>query len=204
MSFLPYDIDDCLLFSKEKRSYIYYIHPTRAYGREFTYEDSLFRIVPPNSLIICELKVNRVTEEELQSERSHDCDIVETVTNEPPPFPDEPMVEPTEDQVYHFVEEMPAYPGGPSEMTDDVMKNLVIPEQDADKGITGTFYVSFIVEKDGSLSDATITRGISGASKELERTAMQSIYKLKKFTAGKQNGRVVRVQMTLPVRILLK
>lgn len=142
-SFLPYDIDACLSFSKDKHSYIYYIHPSRAYGRKFTYEDSLFRIVPPNSLIICELKVNSISEEELKTERSHDWDMVEMVTDDPP---------------VPVVEEMPVYPGEQPALMKDIMNNLIIPQQDIDAGITGTFYVSFIVEKDGSVSDANIKR----------------------------------------------
>lgn len=159
-------INKCLKVVKENQSYIFYLPPSEAFGNSFQ-EEGLKRIVQPNSLVICEMKVHYI---EPQVE---DIDIVE-----PPPasYP-LPRKEDFEDYPVSFAADMAVYPGGEAAMITDLNKNMVIPQQDIDANVSGAIMVSFIIEKDGSVSDVKILRSITGASKELEKAAVNSVKK---------------------------
>ncbi|MFM7727507.1 MAG: energy transducer TonB, partial [Flavobacteriales bacterium] len=78
------------------------------------------------------------------------------------------------------------------------------PEMEKENNIQGTVYVQFVVEKDGSITGVTIQRGVQGGP-NLSRVAETAVRKLKRFeTPAKQNGRAVRLKMTIPVKFTLK
>lgn len=117
-----------------------------------------------------------------------------------------PVVEDRQDNeetVYTFVSEMPQYPGKEEQMQADIFKNLTYPESAKLAGIEGKVYVSIVVEKDGSIRDVRTVRGVSGAP-ELNKAAESAIKKLKPFYPGKQNGKPVRTQLTIPITFKLK
>ena len=70
------------------------------------------------------------------------------------------------DKVFEKVEDMPEFPGGEQAMMDFVSKNVVYPKEAQEKGISGRVMVSFIVEKDGSVNEVKIVRGIGGGCDE--------------------------------------
>ena len=70
----------------------------------------------------------------------------------------------TKDTVYQIAEEMPRFPGGEQAMMDFVAKNVVYPQEAKDKGIAGRVFVSFVIEKDGSVNEVKVLRGIGAAA----------------------------------------
>ena len=77
-----------------------------------------------------------------------------------------PDMTPDKNGVYQIVEEMPKFPGGEDALMDYVSKNVVYPKEAQEKGISGRVFVGFIVEKDGSVSDVKVLRGIGGGCDE--------------------------------------
>jgi TonB family protein len=103
---------------------------------------------------------------------------------------------------FQFVAEMPSYPGGEKAMYDFLYKNISYPEQELSQNKEGTVYVNFVVEEDGTLSNFIVTRGVEGA-KGLDLAALEACKKLGRFYPGKQNGKVKRVYLTLPIKFTL-
>ena len=88
----------------------------------------------------------------------------------------------------------------------NVLDEVVYPEVAKEAGIEGTVYVSFIVEKDGSVDEVTALRGVGDSSEALTLTeeAVRSVKLLPVFTPGlNENGDAVRVNMVCPVRFQL-
>ena len=106
------------------------------------------------------------------------------------------IVEDRENMVYQFVEEMPEYPGGEEKLRKFIKDNLVYPEGAHESRIQGTVYLSFVVEKDGNLSDIKVIRGIGGGCDE---EAIRIVKKMPKWKPGKQGGENVAVKYTIPV-----
>jgi len=102
-----------------------------------------------------------------------------------------------------FAQEMPQYPGGELQMQKDIMENAPYPEMEKENNIQGKVYVQFVVEKDGSVTGVRVQRGVQGGP-NLSRVAENAVKKLKKFAPAKQNGRPVRLVMTIPVNFTLK
>ncbi|MBA0884141.1 energy transducer TonB [Flavobacterium undicola] len=107
------------------------------------------------------------------------------------------VVEESDDQVYSTagIEVKPDFPGGMDKFYSFVGKNYRTPEEE---GLKGKVYVSFVVEKDGSLTDIKVLRDIGyGTGKE----AIRVLQKSPKWNPGIQNGKPVRVQYSLPIAI---
>ena len=101
-----------------------------------------------------------------------------------------------DDAVYSMVSEQPSFPGGMQEMMKFISENRKYPAEAKAKDIHGKIIVAFVVERDGSLSDVKIRRGIGyGCDEE----AIRVIKSMPKWTPGKQNGKAVRVSFMLPV-----
>lgn len=101
-----------------------------------------------------------------------------------------------DDAVYSIVSEQPSFPGGMQEMMKFISENRKYPAEAKAKDIHGKVIVAFVVERDGSLSDVKIRRGIGyGCDEE----AIRVIKSMPKWTPGKQNGKAVRVSFMLPV-----
>jgi TonB family protein len=119
------------------------------------------------------------------------------------PAPVEIVEAPREEEILSFASEMPAYPGGTDGMMKDLNANLVYPDMEKENGIQGTVYVGFVVEKDGSITNVEVKRGVSGGP-GLTKAAEYAVKKLKKFeTPAKNNSNPVRYQYTLPVKFVL-
>ena len=105
------------------------------------------------------------------------------------------------DKVFEKVEDMPEFPGGEQAMMDFVSKNVVYPQEAQEKGISGRVFVSFIVEKDGSVSNVKVMRGIGGGCDE---EAVRVISGLPKWKPGKMKGKPVRVSYMMPITFRLQ
>lgn len=115
-----------------------------------------------------------------------------------PPFPPPPPIQP--DPTFDFAEVEPAFPGGAEAMVKFIVDNIQYPETAKELGDQGRVYVAFVVEKDGSLSNIEVLRGVSV---ELDREAKRVIRSMPKWKPGEQQGKVVRCRMRLPVTFTL-
>lgn len=102
-----------------------------------------------------------------------------------------------EEKVYEVVEQMPSFPGGQEALMTYINHNIKYPDEDCGQG---RVVVSFIVEKDGSITNATIRRSVDSA---FDREALRVISSMPKWIPGKNNGRKVRVRFNVPVQFKL-
>ncbi len=108
-----------------------------------------------------------------------------------------------DEELFTIVEEMPTFPGGDVKMLEFINNNIKYPGLERENSIEGTVYVSFVVNKEGEIIDAKTIRGIPGGP-NLDKEAVRVINSMPKWTPGKQNGKLVFVQFTLPVRFAIK
>ncbi|WP_297098242.1 energy transducer TonB [uncultured Draconibacterium sp.] len=104
------------------------------------------------------------------------------------------------DAVFFIVEDMPEFPGGDEALRKYIANALNYPEVAQKNGIQGKVYVSFVVEKDGSIGDAKIERGVDPS---LDKEALRVVKALPMWKPGKQRGKTVRVQYTVPINFAL-
>lgn len=104
------------------------------------------------------------------------------------------------DMLFSVVEVMPQYPGGQIAMMKYIMENMKYPEQAMKKGIQGRVVVSFIVEKDGRVSNVRLLRSVESS---LDKEAVRVVKSMPKWSPGKQNGKPVRVRFNVPVMFKL-
>lgn len=117
----------------------------------------------------------------------------------PPPVV-EVEVEEKPEEVFKVVEQKPEFPDGEAAMLKFIYDNIKYPAIARENGVEGMVVVSFVVEKDGSISDAKIARDIgAGCGQE----AVRVVNMMPKWNPGKQRGRPVRVQFNLPVKFKL-
>lgn len=98
--------------------------------------------------------------------------------------------------VYDVVEQMPSFPGGPSALMKYIVDNLKYPVVARANGIEGRVVVSFIVNRDGSLSDVKVERSVDPS---LDREAMRVVRSMPKWIPGKSHGSTVPVRYNIPV-----
>lgn len=117
----------------------------------------------------------------------------------------EPVVmeeeEKKEEKIFVVVEEQPSFPGGESARMKYLRNNIEYPQLARESGIEGTVYVTFVVEKDGAISDVRILRGIGGGC---DKEAIRVVTEMPKWKPGKQRGKSVRVQFNMPIRFTLQ
>ncbi|HVV55611.1 MAG TPA: TonB family protein [Mucilaginibacter sp.] len=104
-------------------------------------------------------------------------------------------------KIFTSVEKEPEFAGGIEKFYAYLQKNMHYPAIARENNVQGKVYVTFVVEKDGSLTDIKVLRGIgSGCDEEAVRVLKNS----PKWTPGIQNGRSVRVQYTMPISFILQ
>ena len=104
--------------------------------------------------------------------------------------------EPVQGDVFDVVEEMPQYPGGPQALFKFLGENVQYPAEAEKAGIQGRVIATFVVEKDGSISQPTIVKSVDPL---LDAEAIRVISAMPNWIPGKQNGKVVRVKYTVPL-----
>jgi protein TonB len=128
------------------------------------------------------------------------------IGNEPPdlnPVPPSgnPLPSPPDNQIRTWVNEMPKFPGG--NIGDYLAKQLRYPAEAVQLGIHGTVYASFVIERDGSVSNVVLLRGISGGP-DLNKEALRVLSEMPKWAPGKQDGHPVRIQYTVPIHFKIQ
>ncbi|MEN8249228.1 MAG: M56 family metallopeptidase [Bacteroidota bacterium] len=101
-----------------------------------------------------------------------------------------------EDEVFQVVEEPASFEGGIEEFYKYVGENLKYPQEALDKGLSGRIFVEFVVQKDGSLEEVKILRGIGAGCDE---EALLVVKNSPPWTPGKQSGKIVKQRMVLPI-----
>ena len=112
-----------------------------------------------------------------------------------PPPPPAPKPE-VATKVFDVVEEMPSFPGGNGALMSYLSSNVKYPVVAQENGVQGRVIVSFVVERDGSISDVKVARSVDPS---LDREAQRVVKSMPRWTPGKQNGQTVRVKYTVPV-----
>lgn len=104
------------------------------------------------------------------------------------------------DKPFVVAEEQPQYKGGEQARIRYLANNIEYPAEAREKGIQGRVFVNFIVEKDGSISNVRILRGIGGGCDE---EALKAIENMPKWVPGKNDGKPVRTEFNMPIRFTL-
>jgi protein TonB len=113
-----------------------------------------------------------------------------------PPPPPKPKVEEVTEEIFVVVEEQPEFPGGNAAMMKFLSDNIKYPVIAQENGIQGRVITNFVVERDGSITDVQVVRGVDPS---LDKEAVRVIQSMPKWKPGKQRGSPVRVRFTLPV-----
>ena len=123
--------------------------------------------------------------------------------NKPEPVRSEPLYKPqpvNRNSVYDVVEQMPSFPGGISGLRTYLNQNIRYPAEAQETCAQGRVVVSFVVGKDGHISDVTVLRSVDPS---LDKEAVRVIRNMPRWTPGKQGGEPVKVRYNVPVSFRL-
>lgn len=141
---------------------------------------------PPEIIEIVEDEVEIENEVEIEETDTDEDEIVE--------------IEEDDEEFFMVVENMPEFPGGDLGLMKFIQKNVRYPAIAKEYNITGKVYVSFIVDKQGNVTNVKIVRGVD---KNLDAEALRVVSLLPKYKPGKQRGKAVRVMFTIPINFTL-
>ncbi|MEM6965408.1 MAG: energy transducer TonB [Bacteroidota bacterium] len=183
---------------------------------------------PPPPPVIEEVPEEEILEEEEPTfvdqdiEEDEEIDVQEDeeeVEEEPEPEVEEVEEEPEEEKIFKVVEDMPRFPGceekglgkdelkkcAEGKMLEFIYGNIKYPAVARENGIEGRAIIQFVVQKDGSVQDVKVLREPGGGTgAEAERVIKMMNNMPTKWTPGKQRGKPVKVQFTLPVSFKLQ
>jgi protein TonB len=113
------------------------------------------------------------------------------------------VVKPREEEtkIFTVVEQMPSFPGGEAALMQYLSKNIKYPPFAEENNIQGRVICTFVVERDGSVTDIHIAKGVDPS---LDKEAIRVVSGMPKWIPGRQNGQSVRVKYTLPVTFRLQ
>jgi protein TonB len=147
-----------------------------------------------------------ITIKEVDNEFETDNEIVidQTVDQETPvefyiPMPEEEPV--TEPEIFRIVEEMPEFPGGTTALFQFLSTNLAYPRAAREAQISGKVFVSFVIERDGSLTNLKVLRS---PHESLSEEVIRVLSIMPNWSPGMQRGKPVRVSYNLPIDFSLK
>ncbi len=106
-----------------------------------------------------------------------------------------------ENKVFDVVEQMPSFPGGMAALMAYLQKSIKYPPVAEENGIQGRVICTFVVERDGSVTDVRVAKSVDPS---LDKEAVRVVSAMPKWIPGKQNGQSVRVKYTLPVTFRLQ
>lgn len=124
--------------------------------------------------------------------------VTQRVETEPVKAEPKPEVE---NKVFDVVEQMPSFPGGPSALMQYLSSNIKYPVVAQENGVQGRVVVSFVVERDGSITDVQVARSVDPS---LDHEAQRVVRNMPRWIPGKQNGQAVRVKYNVPVAFRLQ
>ncbi len=169
--------------------------------------------IPPPVKTIIKFLPPKVTEKEVTEEEEmptidevKKVDIgAETIQGTGDVVFDEPVDEVVkeendDDKIFTVVEQQAAFPGGMEAMMKFLNKNTKYPAAPRRMGIQGTVFVSFVVDREGNLSDIQLVKGIHA---DCDKEAMRVVGTMPAWKPGKQNGRAVKSRFVLPIKFKL-
>ena len=106
-----------------------------------------------------------------------------------------------ETKVFDVVEQMPSFPGGDAALMKFLSEHIKYPVVAEENGIQGRVVATFVVERDGSISDVKVIKSVDPS---LDKEAIRVLKSRPKWIPGKQNGSAVRVKYTVPVTFRLQ
>ena len=130
-------------------------------------------------------------------EAGEDMPLIDLSTDEGPYEGEEPE----EDQIFTIVEQQPEFPGGEAALTEYIKKNIRYSVIASESAIIGRVTLSFIIEKDGSISNIEVMRS---PAEECSYEAIRVVKSMPKWKPGKQRGKTVRVKCVLPITFRLE
>lgn len=145
-----------------------------------------------------------IVDDDVEIEEEFMVDVEATVMTEVKEFTPVVVVqeeeEISEEVIFTVVEDQPSYPGGEEARIRYLQENLRYPQMAREAGIQGTVFVTFVVERDGSVTDVRVLRGIGGGCDE---EAVRVVQNMPRWNPGRQRGQPVRVQFNMPIRFVL-
>lgn len=151
---------------------------------------TVINIVNNDAIVDDDFKIDAEADENTQMEQYTAPKVTTQVVEE----------EVSEVEIFTVVEEAPSYPGGDEARIKFLQENIKYPQMARESGIAGTVYVTFVVERDGNVTDVKVMRGIGGGCDE---EAIRVIKAMPKWNPGKQRGKPVRVQFNMPIKFTL-
>ncbi|OQX78524.1 MAG: energy transducer TonB [Bacteroidetes bacterium 4484_249] len=147
---------------------------------------------PPQQTTVIE-----IVEDDMDIEDDIEIDVEADEDTEVEEYePVEEEEEESEEVIFTVVESMPAFPGGDAARIKYLNSNIKYPQMARESGIQGRVFVTFVVEKDGRVTDVRVLRGIGGGCDE---EAIRVIKNMPNWNPGKQRGKSVRVQFNMPI-----
>ena len=115
--------------------------------------------------------------------------------------PEPEKAKPKEEEIFVAVEQQAEFPGGQGALMKFLSNNIRYPETAQQNDIQGRVIVKFVVEKDGSIGNVTVVKGVD---RDLDREAIRVVKKMPRWQPGKNNGVAVRSYFNLPVTFRLQ
>ncbi|MEP1097371.1 MAG: energy transducer TonB [Cyclobacteriaceae bacterium] len=156
---------------------------------------------PPPPKKTVDLFIIKEVEEEIieEIEVRLDVEINEETTIEDIVY-EIPVEEEDADELFTVVENFPEPVGGMRAFNEYLAKNIKYPRQAMRLGVSGRVFLKFVVERDGSLTDIRVVKGIGGGC---DKEAIRVLSNAPAWQPGKQRGRPVRVSMILPISFVM-
>jgi protein TonB len=123
----------------------------------------------------------------------------ETIIDEAPIYEEGPQ-DVEQEEIFVYLEDQPEFKGGDAAIMKYIRENVVYPEIARASGVQGTVHLTFVVEKDGSISNVKVLRGIGAGCDE---EAIRVVKSMPAWKPGKQRGRPVRARFNLPIKFTL-
>ena len=131
----------------------------------------------------------------------HDTEANENTFIEISPIIERAVEKEEESKVFQFVEDMPEFPGGAAALNKYLNNSITYPVIAQENGVQGKVFVGFVVDRDGSITNAVVTRGVDP---NLDKEALRVINSMPKWKPGMQQGKTVRVSYTVPINFQLQ
>jgi TonB family protein len=104
-------------------------------------------------------------------------------------------------EVYQKVDEMPVFPGGEEALMKFISGNVKYPDEAKKDRLAGKVFVSFVIDEKGNVADVKVLRGVHPL---LDKESMRVISAMPVWQPGKEKGKAVKVQYTIPIQFALR
>ena len=165
-----------------------------------TFQQEAEETPPPPPEDPPEIQITPEVPEEVVIKENEETPPPPDVTPPAPPPPVEQKVEPVAAPIVEFPDVEAGFPGRPAAMMKWINDNVKYPQTSIEMNEQGRVFLSFVVEKDGSITNVKVERGISI---DLDREAKRVVRKMPKWIPGESSGRAVRARCRLPINFQL-